>query len=412
MEKFNIPDVSTLRRIRSLSELSDEHLLSLANQLRIYRARKGSVVLEQGSVDDSSLYVLYGDVLLTAGDGKQKQISIHETDQLTPVAQLRPSIYDITAESEIEYLMIDQRQLIEFAQLSQSASGDISVHSLFSGGDEAERSIIYHIYQELMSNSIKVPQMPEIATRVCKRYFVDGGSIGDLFEVIRSDDHTARRFLEVWHRGEYEEAKAHNRLDKVLKNLGADNVVYFTLTFAASALVQRLENKLSKEFSPLWKQNLHVATLARTLAKQIGSFNYNQAMFSGLTYNLGALVVLDYLLGHSELTLDRNEVDYVIEKLSPEMTGMVFREWGFPEELIRVPEENTDWFRNPSDDIDMIDIVLTARYHVIMRNSKGKALPPISSVPAIRKFKLSPRDSIALIKSAVAEVNKIKTLLM
>ena len=131
--QYNIPDVSTLRRIRSLSELNNEQLIALANQLQIYTARKGDFLLERGSVEDSSLYVTKGKVDLIASDGHTKHIDISENETLTPIAQLRPCIYDIEAQETVRYLKINKQKLIEFAQLTEIESDAISVHSLHLG---------------------------------------------------------------------------------------------------------------------------------------------------------------------------------------------------------------------------------------------------------------------------------------
>ncbi|MDH3387772.1 MAG: hypothetical protein OEN02_07680, partial [Gammaproteobacteria bacterium] len=50
-----LPDVSTLRRIRPLADLSDGHLIALANQLRVLNARDGLLLIEAGSTEKNAL---------------------------------------------------------------------------------------------------------------------------------------------------------------------------------------------------------------------------------------------------------------------------------------------------------------------------------------------------------------------
>ncbi len=74
---YKIPGVSTLLRIRSLSELNTTQLIALANQLQVVTARKGELILKRGSIEESSLYVLSGSISLTAADGNQRPGSVN-----------------------------------------------------------------------------------------------------------------------------------------------------------------------------------------------------------------------------------------------------------------------------------------------------------------------------------------------
>ena len=97
MIEARIPDISTLRRIKTTSQLSEDHLIALANQLEVFTADEKEILLSSGSIEKTSLYIVKGKVSLNASDGKTRLVMVDESQELKPVAQLRPCIYDVRA---------------------------------------------------------------------------------------------------------------------------------------------------------------------------------------------------------------------------------------------------------------------------------------------------------------------------
>jgi len=109
------PDIQTLRRLRPLSRFSEEQLQSLAVQIVIQTAENKEVLVKLGCTEDFSMYILKGEILTRARDGVTKKLIYREQDDLNPVAQLRPSMYEIYASGTVRYLKIDNKFLTEFA---------------------------------------------------------------------------------------------------------------------------------------------------------------------------------------------------------------------------------------------------------------------------------------------------------
>ena len=104
LTQIKIPDTSTLRRIQAISTLSEDHLIALANQLNISTARKKEILIKAGSTEKTSLYIVKGKVSLSAQDGKTKTLVVDESQELRPIAQLRPCIYDVRALGPVNYM--------------------------------------------------------------------------------------------------------------------------------------------------------------------------------------------------------------------------------------------------------------------------------------------------------------------
>ncbi|MGB5328920.1 MAG: hypothetical protein WBO58_11895, partial [Gammaproteobacteria bacterium] len=196
MIETRIPDTSTLRRIKVTSELPENHLIALANQLEVFTAQNKELLLRSGSTENTSLYIIKGKVSLNASDGKTRVITVDETQEPKPVAQLRPCIYDVTALGPVDYMKIDTQQFVDFAQLSETSVADISVHSLFTDDDE-DNSIVNHLYHNLMDKSILLPELPSVADRIQQVYKGESTEVDAMVRILIAYPDIAKKIKNV-----------------------------------------------------------------------------------------------------------------------------------------------------------------------------------------------------------------------
>ena len=99
MEGNGHPATSELKRIRSLSQFHDQQLASLADKLQLQQAGKNECLIEFGCSENYSLYLIEGTLIATAKDDRQNRYESGAEGELVPIAQIRPSIYRVVAES-------------------------------------------------------------------------------------------------------------------------------------------------------------------------------------------------------------------------------------------------------------------------------------------------------------------------
>jgi HD-like signal output (HDOD) protein len=411
MLETRIPDVSTLKRMRALVELNDIQLLALASQLKVNTATTGELLLEQGSTEDSSLYVLGGNVELIARDGRQKQVSIGQSGELHPLGQLRPSFYDITALEPVEYLKISKRQLVNFTRVCDFDSEDISVHSLFTDTEDSSHSIVYHIYQGIMERTVGVPLLEDFAQKLQETYQGEGTPVGVMANLFGEYPDIASKLIIITHQTPEKVTLTTQSLVRIIKSIGVTNIYFIVMTIAVNRLLLGQPSAIQKRLQNLWHRNRYVAAISRALAKSTGQFNHNKAMFAGMCHNVGSLLVVDYLVNKNDFNLDTTEADYAIFKLAPEFSCLMLGKWGFDEDVIKVSQESYDWFRNPSENIELCDLVMIANYHSLVRFDETSDLPNIKSIPAMKKIDMSPDKSLKLLKETRLEIQKIQTIL-
>ncbi|MCP4301219.1 MAG: HDOD domain-containing protein [Gammaproteobacteria bacterium] len=410
MTELKIPDVSTLRLIKGISELSDDRLIALANQLRVCTAKNKQLLIEAGSTENSSLFIIKGKVSLNALDGKSRIIAIDENEALKPVAQLRPSIYDVKALGKVDYLKIEKQKLFDLAQLSEEAANDISVHSLFTDYDEEDKSIVNNLYRNLMDNSIQLPSLPSVAGRVQQLYNGKYTDVNSLAQVLISYPDVSRKIFNIARCANNDDMNSAEKVRYSIRRLGILAVYCLIMVYAVGKLVNRLPRHHMQRINSFWEHCLNVAAISRILAKKNKLFSPDLAMLAGLIHGIGVLVIDDELLEHNHLMLDHLEIDHAIQIMRPEISSLLLRRWNFGDDLILVAEECGDWTRNHKASVDLCDLVLVSNYYGMLKSDKNYSLPLVSSIPAVGKLGITPEEIIIALRESITVKRNIKKI--
>jgi HD-like signal output (HDOD) protein len=408
----NNPDTSTLKRLRPLSHFTEEYLRPLANQLQLKTARKKEKLIERGCADDYSLFVIEGEVTLKASDGKVQELSINRKQELTPLAQLRPCMYDVLAESELKYLKIDKHLLIQFSQQMEQGSEreDISVH-IFEGNADTN-SLTMHLYQDLLEDKITLPSLPEATQKIHQVFHSGDVNAKAMAKVLLTDPAMTGKLIRVANCSSlYHSVGALDTLPAVLTRLSMDTVYDLVMSGAMNELFESYSEHVAKLMRQISKHSQKVAAISRILAERSKKFDPEQAMLAGLVHNLSTIVILHYIDLHNEKLPDDQQLEQTITTLRPQITGMLMQKWNFTEEIIRVAEECENWFRNPGREADLCDLVMVAHYHSLLGTPKMKFLPSINSLPAMAKLQMGPAESIELLKQSRAKSAEIERAL-
>ena len=409
MIETRIPDVATLRRIKATSELPENHLIALANQLEVFTAQKKELILNSGSIEKTSLYIIKGKVSLNASDGRTRLLTVDEKQDLKPVAQLRPCIYDVRALGPVDYMKIDTQQFVDFAQLAETSAVDISVHSLFTDGDEDD-SIVNHLYQNLMDKSILLPELPSVADRIQKIYKGESTDVDSMVHILIAYPDVARKIKNVARYAKKHDLSVIEKTRRSIEQLGILAVYCLIMTYSVGKLVKRLPKQHMRLVSSFWDHSMNVAAISRILAKRTRLVSPDLAMLAGLTHGIGILVIDDFLLQHHDLMLDHLEIDHAIQAMRPEISSLLLRKWNFGDDLILVAEECGDWARDKGGPADLCDLVLVANYLGLMKNDSSNSLPHVDAMPAIEKIGITPEDSISAIKESSTVRKNIEKL--
>ena len=399
------PSLKTLQRLRPLVEFETEQLLALAKEINVQTAHKKEELLALGSTDESSLFILEGEFKMTSRDGVIKTKSVSESDLLNPVAQLRPSMYQIDAIKAVQYLKIPNALLTQY---SSFGSEEVDMDNMED--DPSINEITMNICKDMMSDELSLPSLPEIALKIQRVYKDDCADINSIAELIMIDPAISAKLIKIANSMVYQGEVPTETLKAAISRLGLDTTYKQVMAYAVNDLFKSSSDSLKEKMAELWAHSRKVAAISHLLAKETKLFNPELAMLAGLVHDLGTIVVLEYLEKTAFEPKDGMTTEKVVVTLRPVITGMLMKKWNFSDDTKVVAEECEDWFRNPSDEADLCDVILIAQYHSFIGTDEIKGLPPITSIPAMKKLGLSPVDSIALMKNSKDKLKAMEAI--
>ncbi len=406
----NNPTFTTLQRLRPLAEFDDAQLRALARHLSVETAGKGEFLIRTGAIDEYSLFVIKGDYREIARDGKVKEASVGEHEKLNPLAQLRPSMYDIQAAGPVLYLKIPKHLLVEFSQsLEDHGVDNISVEIIEE--DEATCTLTFTLFQDLQNDKITLPSLPQVAQRIQQVYQNDEADAEKVAEILMSDPAISGKLIKIANSPVYAGVAQTDTLQAAIVRLGMQTTYKQVMAYAVNELFKSQSQEVVKRMHKVWDHSRKVAAISRILARNTGLFDPEQAMLAGLVHDLGVIVIIQYLDDHSSEVSDPAQIEQAIMTMRSQITGQLLQKWNFTDELIMVAEQCEDWFRNEGEQADLCDLVIVAQYHAQMGTQEMHNMPPISKIPAMAKLNMTPQQSIELLKESSKEISDIEAML-
>jgi HD-like signal output (HDOD) protein len=193
--------------------------------------------------------------------------------------------------------------------------------------------------------------------------------------------------------------------------LGTKRAYYMIMTHVINKLFLRQPGELIEALKPYQKHSLEVAAISRVLAKITPGIDPDMAMLAGMSHEIGSVVIMNFLINNDNFSLDPDESAQAVNTLGPEFTSLLLKRWQFNDEIVQAAEGSEDWFRNQGDAIDLCDLVLVANYHTLMNTDRVATLPPVSTLPVMKKLKITQDESITLIEKSSSEREKIARML-
>jgi len=406
------PDLSTLKKIRSLELFSDDQLNNLAQSLTINVAKSGSQIIVAGDTGSYSLYILSGDAISRAVDGITLKVKTMADGWLQPVAQLRPSLYDVDAINPVHYLEISNEKLSELSKSLESEHPEVEVRFIDQG--ETANRLTNELFQDILSGNIRLPTLPDIVAKVQQEFARDDYDIERIQELIQSDPVITAYLIKYANSPLYQGSSPVESLHQAIVRLGMKAVQKHVIIIATTRLFQEKSVGMKNRMRQLWKNSRRVAAFSRVLAAKSGIFDPDAAQMAGLLSDLGVIAILEYAQEHSDQYDDENTLDQTIKALRPQINSMLLQNWNLGDELVTVGEESRSWFRSNSVSADLCDLILIARYHSYLGTEHADQLPLLSKMPAFEKLKLTDfgsQDSLEFMKESQDEVAAIEQML-
>jgi HD-like signal output (HDOD) protein len=411
------PSTEVLRRLSTLRELNKQQLELLSSQLVIQTASRGAKLLSRGSNDATTLYLLHGRLRLTAADGATTRLSHEDRSASNPVARLRPSRYDVIAETAVRYVSIDSN-LLQGDIDRDAGLNSVENYEVHEENDLDEiggaNKMSMRLWQELNSERLLLPSLPDVAIRVGRAVSDEDSDSRKVAELVSADPAISAKLLKVANSARYGGAQPVRTVLDAVVRLGLATTHHLVISFALRELFRSGSAVLQKRMAELWSHSRRVAAISQILARKLRKFDPEFALLAGLIHDIGAVVVVSYARDFPELSDDPQSLEAIVGQLRGQVGKMLISRWQLPSELGEVAQDAENWQRDPESPQDYTDLIIIAQLHSFVGTPQQAGAPAIDKVPAHRRLglgDLTPEASLILLEEAKEEIRHSEQML-
>jgi HD-like signal output (HDOD) protein len=275
-----------------------------------------------------------------------------------------------------------------------------------------EEQFFQKLNDAIDQNRITLPTLPEVALKVRDAVEREQSSANQIADIIASDAALSARLLQVANSPLYRGRVTIDNLQMAVARLGIRLVRSLVVSLIMQQIFQATSDLLDAKFRQTWEESVQIAAISRVLASNTEHLDKEQAMLAGLIHNIGALPILAMAENHDELLEDADELDRIIDALSPQIGQRILTIWEFPESLIQVPANYLNLDYNSKGNADYVDIVLVARLESLMNSDTTIDTSNWSEIPAFKKIGLEPEVNIIEIEGVADDIHDIEVMFL
>lgn len=268
-----------------------------------------------------------------------------------------------------------------------------------------------HLQQEIQSNKITLPTLPEVALKVRDAMESENVTAREIADIVTTDAALSARLLQVANSPLYAGRVPIENVQMAVTRMGIKMVRSLVVNLAMKQMFQPTTDSMDKHLRALWQESVNVASMARALSQTVPHLEAEQAMLAGLIHNIGALPILTMAEGIPEYANDEERLDGLLGALCPIVGKQILESWHFSQNMVAVPENCYDLSYDGGPEPTYVDAVIIARLQ-IPEIAMANANADWNNIPAFSKMGLEPEVAVIEIEGVAEEVEAVEDLLM
>ncbi len=410
----NYRDPDRLRRISMFSALPPWQLEVVVDAVDVVALRKGERVLSRGSDDGYTYFLAEGEVSLVPGGDASATIVSGSDAMTTPLANLRPRIFDVQAMSKVALLRVPD-VVLSAAGCGRLGGSMITVESPQEDArHQAESRLSFHLYRDLKNDVDVLPSLPDLALRIRRAIDDEANDARAIARLIETDPAMAAKLLKVANSAFYGGLGGVETTCAAVIRLGMRSTRQLIMTFALKEVFDCKDAAIRRRMQALWSHSAHIAALCFVLAHENRHLQAEEALLIGLLHDVGVIPILNYAERYPELSQDPAILEQTIARMRGELGAMILRQWHFPPEVVTAARDAESWGRRHNGDVDYSDLVIVAQVHELIREHRLAELPALADISAIRRVfggAAAPEKSLQVLNDAKHQIDEMHSVL-
>lgn len=400
--KHKIP-VSFLKKLSPLDQLLTEKEIQKL-PLAIVNFLPGTVIFNKGTEVDSLIYIIKGSIVMDADNGYVLEISADTFKAQHPLSSGKQHYFTATAKSDVTVIYLSK----DILQRDQSAITLLNNELKIS--DALKDNLFFSRFYKNFSHGVQTfPKFPEIALKL-RTAIQDDCGIDEIVKIVRLDPIISAKLINAANSAMYRSVNPISSCFDAINRIGLRSTCYMVTAFSMTKLASSENPSIQQLIQRCWLQSIKVSSISYILAELTQNIDPEEALIAGLLHNIGTFPILTFADRFQGISYQSADIDLCINEIQGQIGSIVLENWGFPPNLSKIPLQSTNWFANLTEDLNLNDIVLLAKYHALLPSPSGNAeLPLLITLPAFQKLKnrsLTPEMSLQILDDAKQKITE------
>ena len=417
-------DIEYLRNLRLFQGIPFWTLETVAESIEDVKARKGQVLLERGTDDGYTYFLLDGQVTLESGEGEKREMSATPDTTPNPISNLRPRLFSVRARSRVIGFRIPD---LVVTTATANASGSVvqEVEDEERAKQRAlEQELGFLLHRDLQEDRSILPSLPDLAMKIQAAIEDKRSDAKAIAKLLEQDPAMTAKIVKTANSALYGRRASVDTCSAAIVRLGTRTTQKLIMSFCAREVFQSNKPVLKQRMQALWNHCADVAAISFVLAQKARGFRHDpeEVMLAALLHDIGTIAILNYTQNMLGLAKDQKALDESIRRLRGELGAMILRKWRFAPEIVAASRDAEDWLRKRKGLADITDVVIVAQIHerlnngslagkVMVRKNGNWSMADISAMKRVLSREVTPEASIEVIKEAQARIAEVRAVL-
>ena len=375
------PEILKIRELFPFRRLFETEFVTIARQVRVEYRDVGMAMFQLGLDDDWTFYLLHGEVEITGDSGASFRIEGESLEAGLPLSTHDTARVLATVVRDACYVCLrtDLMRTVESAWHERT----LTVGKTDDDEEAFDKSVMFTVYRELNEDSLTLPLLSEVATKI--RDAVSNPAIGidDIAKIVQTDASVAAHCVKIANSAAYVPV---NDVREAIERIGVTATRDIITAYTSKGVFALADRETSALMRQSWRHSCRIAALSFVIARDTKRINPEQALLAGLVHDIGIPVLIREWTFQNKSKLTPDKLRSFSDELKGSIGSMILRAWHMPDQIADTTLEVEHWYRNKQDTIDLCDCVILAHAYDTSPPPWSSSLPPIEEIPAYTKL--------------------------
>lgn len=235
----------------------------------------------------------------------------------------------------LDYIVKPFNSILLRMRLGAVPSRNVPSGTPSRGEDDLKRKIVAEVRRQMLSNSLDLPVVSDIATTITQLTSNDGVGIVEIAQLIKTDAAITAKLLSIANSNFYRSLTRIDNLNDALMRIGLNEARRYVLAMVNRNAYRGGRSTTAQYAEKTWQHSLATATAARMIAEALKLPSPDKFYTLGLMHEIGVSVILAAVdeADKKGANVSAELIGELVHDLHEEVGAYIARRWRMPDDF-------------------------------------------------------------------------------